>query len=514
MLNQELIDQTKSVLERLTGTVELTFELPAPGSELFEESQSWASSLTGLHPRLVAHQIAGSFTFPTLKISRANGSVAVEFHGLPGGHEYSSLILSILHVHGDAKQPDAGMLQRAQSLQPQAPTTVEVAVSLSCENCPEVVQALSWVALRNPQISLRVIDGGVRPDFVETRSVQAVPAVFIESDMISVGRSNLGQLVETLEKRWGSRHQAVHLGRFDVLVVGGGPAGASAAIYSARKGLKTAILADRIGGQLLETKGIQNMISMTQTEGPKLSADLVQHLRDYPIEILEHRRVQTLTPGEPHHMVLSSGETVEADRVVIATGAQWRRLGVPGEENYIGRGVAFCAHCDGPFFKEKHVAVVGGGNSGVEAALDLAELAHRVDLYEVGASLRADEVLVKKLMSHPKVHVHLQSRLSEVLGDEQKVVGIRWTDAESQTQQMDLDGVFVQIGLKPNTDWVKGILELNGRGEIVVDGRGRTNVPGVYAAGDVTPLPFKQIITAMGDGAKVALSLYEDRMAV
>jgi alkyl hydroperoxide reductase subunit F len=378
------------------------------------------------------------------------------------------------------------------------------------------------MAVLHPDFHHETVDGAVAQAEVEALGIQGVPSVLHGDVLLHSGKSQLLDLLAVLEAAFGKVPEAVRaesLGLFDVAVIGGGPAGASSAIYSARKGLKTAIVAERFGGQLRETKGIENMISVAYTEGAQLAARLSEHVAGYPISVFEHRRVRDIADGgggaagAVKRIRLESGEWLDAKSVIIATGATWRRLGIPGEKEHLGQGVAFCAHCDGPFYKGKRVAVVGGGNSGVEAALDLAGIAEHVTLLEYGERLKADEVLVGKLKALPNARILTRAKSSRVIGDGKKVTGLEYEDLDAgKAQTLDVDGVFVQIGLRPNSGFVKDLVKLTPHGEIHVDAKGRTDVPGIYAAGDVTTIPFKQIVTAMGDGAKVALTAFEDRM--
>jgi alkyl hydroperoxide reductase subunit F len=435
----------------------------------------------------------------------------VSFRGVPGGHEFSSLVLALLNAAGQGKLPDERTRARARRLR--GPAKIRTYVSLSCTNCPDVVQALNLIAILHPEIEHEMVDGGLFPEEVERLAIQGVPAVFVGDELVHSGKSTFLELLSTLEQKLGTLGPVeAAVVDYDVVVVGGGPAGASAAIYSARKGLRTALVADRVGGQLKETLGIENMIGQKYTEGAKLAADLETHLGAYSVELLEHRRVVKLERGDKHELVLESGERVRGDAIVVATGAKWRELQVPGEREYIGRGVAFCPHCDGPFYAGKRVAVVGGGNSGVEAALDLSGIVAEVTLIEYDDELKADAVLVEKLRARPNVRVITQARTSAIRGDGSKVTALEYEDRASGTvRSLELDGVFVQIGLVPNSGFLDGVVERNARGEIVVDDKGRTSTPGIYAAGDVTTIPFKQIVIAMGEGAKVALSAFEDR---
>ena len=450
---------------------------------------------------------------PFFEISNKDGPVGISFRGVPGGHEFTSLVLSVLYADQKGRRPDEMMIQRIKNLK--GPAHLKTYISLSCENCPDVVQSLNLIASLHPEISHEMVDGNMAVSEVESLGLQGVPAVVFDGKLISSGKVSFADLLKILEEVLGTTEikKEIDLGVFDVAVVGGGPAGVTAAIYSVRKGMSTVLIADKIGGQVTETKGIENMISIPYTEGPKLSAQLGEHLRSYPVRVLEHRRVTRLESQSPHRLHLESGETLSARSVIIATGAKWRELGIPGEKEHIGLGVAFCAHCDGPFYKGKKVAVIGGGNSGIEAAIDLAGIASEVVVLEFMENLKADKVLVEKLKNMPNTSIIVNAKTKQVIGDGKKVVGLDYVDRKTeQTKRLDLDGVFVQIGLLPNTQWVKDVVSLSPMGEIVVDAKGRTSVPGIYAAGDVTPIPFKQIVTAMGDGAKVALTAFEDRV--
>ncbi len=516
MLDPATIEQLQTVFGRLENGILLKTapsEHPSQ-AELIEMLQDVAST----SPHIRVEESLPASTAPRFEIHRHTGTTSsptgIAFRGVPGGHEFTSLVLAILHADGKGKLPDEGIIARIRHLK--GPVRLKTYMSLSCENCPEVVQALNLMAALHEDFHHEVVDGAVAQDEITALGIQGVPSVVSGEKLLHSGKSQLLELLEKLEAAFGTRQsapEAIDLGSFDVAVVGGGPAGASAAIYSVRKGLNTVMLAERFGGQLQETKGIENMISVPYTEGVKLSAQLAEHLSQYPVRQLEHRRVKAIVPGQPHRIELESGEHLSARTVIIATGAKWRELGIPGEKEHIGQGVAFCAHCDGPFYKEKRVAVVGGGNSGVEAAIDLAGIATHVTLFEYNASLKADEVLVEKLRSLPNVEIHLRSKSSRVIGDGRKVTGLEYVELETQqTRTVEVDGVFVQIGLLPNTQFLRGLVELTPYGEIVVDTKGRTSVPGIYAAGDVTTIPFKQIVMAMGDGAKAALTAFEDRM--
>lgn len=513
MLDIALKEQLQDVFSKLTGKVTLRAgQSPHAGQEeLLTMLREVASTSDKL--RFEANPASLSEA-PRFEIMGAEGSAAISFRGIPGGHEFSSLVLAILHRDGKGKQPDAGIISRIRALK--GPIRLRTYVSLSCENCPEVVQALNLMATLHPDFQHETIDGAVAQAEVEALGIQGVPSVVHEGQLIHSGKVQLVDLLAKLEEAFGKSSDGLkqqNLGIFDVVVIGGGPAGASAAIYSVRKGLKTAIVAERFGGQLQETKGIENMISMPYTEGAKLSAQLGEHLAKYPVQLFEHRRVSNISGADIKRIALESGETLDAKAVIIATGAKWRRLGIPGEKEHIGQGVAFCAHCDGPFYKGKRVAVVGGGNSGVEAAIDLAGIVQEVTLLEFADRLKADDVLVDKLMRLPNATIITQAKSTRVLGDGKKVHGIEYQDlATKELRSFEVDGIFVQIGLLPNSRFVKDLVELTPSGEIVVDTKGRTNTQGIYAAGDVTTIPFKQIVVAMGDGAKAALTAFEDRL--
>lgn len=439
----------------------------------------------------------------------------IKFRGVPNGHEFTSLLLAILNSDGKGKNiPDEFIVGRVKALK--TPIHLTTYVSLTCTNCPDIVQALNAMATLNPGIYHEMVDGAINQQEVDALKLQGVPAVFADGKLIHVGRGEFGELLSKLEDQYGSVEQKVTSAtpkEYDVAVVGGGPAGVAAAIYSARKGLKVAILAERIGGQVKETIGIENLISVPKTTGEQLSNNLKVHLQDYPVDILEHRKVEKVEVADGKKVLyITGGERIITPALIIATGASWRKLNVSGESEYIGKGVAFCPHCDGPFYKDKHVAVVGGGNSGIEAAIDLAGICSKVTVFEFMEELKADKVLQEKARSLSNVEIILNTQTTEVVGNE-KVSGIRVKDrATEQERIIDLDGIFVQIGLAPNSSVFKDLVHVNRFGEIEVDSHCRTNVAGVYAAGDVTTVPYKQIIIAMGEGAKAALSAFEDRI--
>jgi alkyl hydroperoxide reductase subunit F len=435
----------------------------------------------------------------------------VTFSGIPSGHEFNSLVLALLQSSGTEIKLDesiAGLIANiGQELH------FEVFVSLSCHNCPDVVQALNQFAQMNPNIRTEMIDGGLYPDLIKELDIQGVPSVYLNGELFANGKVDAAELVDKLLQRYPDLVQVAKeatLPLQDVTVIGGGPAGISAAIYAARKGLKVTVIADRIGGQVKDTMAIENLISVPQTTGPELSGALLQHLREYDITLKEHLRVNDIESGDIKHLTLSSGERIDTRTLIVATGARWRELGVPGEKENIGNGVAYCPHCDGPFFKGKDVAVIGGGNSGIEAALDLAGIVKSVTVFEFLPELKADQVLVEQAERRDNITILKNVATKEILASEGKVSAIEYQDrATDEVKQVELAGVFVQIGLVPNSQPVKELVEVTPHGEIVVDAKGQTSVDGIFACGDVTTVPYKQIIISMGEGAKAALAAFE-----
>ena len=450
---------------------------------------------------------------PSFAIVRAGTDVSVRFAGIPLGHEFTSLVLALLQVGGHPSTARDETVRAVEALTDDL--HFETYFSLSCQNCPDVVQALNLMSVLNPRVSHTAIDGALFADEVESRQVMAVPAVFLNGEPWGQGRMTLEEIVDRLDSGAAERRAEELADRdvFDVLVVGGGPAGAAAAIYSARKGISTGVVAERFGDQVLDTLAIENFISVPYTEGPKLAAAMEQHVLDHDVDVMDLQRAARLIPGsdgDPIGVELDNGVVLRSHSVVISTGARWRTMDVPGEAEYRNKGVAYCPHCDGPLFKGKRVAVVGGGNSGVEAAIDLAGIVSHVTLIEFDDQLRADDVLQRKLRSLPNVDVLVSSLTTEVHGDGSTVTGITVRDrVEGSDRLIELDGVFVQIGLLPNTEWLEGTVELSPRREVVIDDHGRTSVPGVFAAGDCTTVPFKQIVIAMGAGATASLSAFD-----
>ena len=447
--------------------------------------------------------------FTLLKNGNATG---ITFRGIPNGHEFTSLLLAILNLDGKGKNfPDEAVCNRVKALK--GPIHLVTYVSLTCTNCPDVVQALNAMATLNPAITHEMVDGALYQDEVDALKIQGVPSVFADGKLLHVGR---GELLAKLEEQYGIDDTKAmnEVKEYDVIVAGGGPAGVSSAIYSVRKGLRVAIVAERIGGQVKETVGIENLISVPKTTGNELANNLKTHLLRYPVDLLEHRKIEKVEVlGKQKIVTTSVGEKFLAPALIIATGASWRKLNVPGEAEHIGRGVAFCPHCDGPFYKGKHVAVVGGGNSGIEAAIDLAGICSKVTVFEFMNELKADSVLQDRLKSLPNVEVFVSSQTTEVIGNGDKLTALRIKDRKTEEERLvELDGVFVQIGLSANSSVFRDIVETNRPGEIMIDAHCRTNVTGIYAAGDVSTVPYKQIIISMGEGAKAALSAFDDRV--
>ncbi|MYM41831.1 alkyl hydroperoxide reductase subunit F [Duganella qianjiadongensis] len=509
MLDASLKTQLKAYLEKVVQPIELVAALDS--SAKAQEMEALLQDIVSLSDKITLVKRADpGVRLPSFSINRAGSDIGVRFAGVPMGHEFTSLVLALLQVGGHTIKFDDAVIEQIRNLD--GDYAFETFISLSCHNCPEVVQALNAMAVINPRIKVTTIDGGVFPQEVEARQIMAVPMMFLNGEHFGQGRSSVEEILAKLDTNAGAR-QAAEMNKkevFDVLIVGGGPAGAAAAIYAARKGIRTGVVAERFGGQVLDTLAIENFISVKETEGPKFAVALEQHVKEYAVDIMNTQRAARLLPGKVIEVQTASGATLKAKSVILATGARWREINVPGEKEYRNHGVAYCPHCDGPLFKGKRVAVIGGGNSGVEAAIDLAGLVQHVTLIEFGAELRADAVLQRKLRSLPNVTVIVSAQTTEIHGDGKIVNGLSYTDRVSgEAKRIDLEGVFVQIGLVPNTEWLKGTVALSRHGEIEIDSRGQTSVPGVFAAGDVTTVPYKQIIIATGEGAKAALSAFD-----
>ncbi|GAB3460552.1 alkyl hydroperoxide reductase subunit F [Massilia terrae] len=509
MLDASLKEQLQAYLQRVVQPIELVASLDASPKaaemkELLHEIAALSDKITVLESN------DDTLRKPSFAIKRAGSDVAVRFAGIPMGHEFTSLVLALLQVGGHPIKFDDAVIEQIKNLD--GDFEFEAYISLSCHNCPEVVQALNSMSIINPRIKITSIDGGVFPDEVEARQILAVPMLFLNGEYFGQGRASVEEILAKLDTAGGAR-RAAELSKqepFDVLIVGGGPAGAAAAIYAARKGIRTGVVADRFGGQVLDTLAIENFVSMKETDGPRFAIALEEHVKHYEVEIMNTQRASKLVPGKMIEVQTESGAVLKTKSVILATGARWREINVPGEKEYRNHGVAYCPHCDGPLFKGKRVAVVGGGNSGVEAAIDLAGIVAHVTLIEFGDALRADAILVKKLKSLANVDIITSAQTTGIHGDGKKVNGLSYTDRNSgASRKLELEGVFVQIGLVPNTEFLKGTVELSRFGEIEVNARGETSVPGIFAAGDVTTVPFKQIVIAVGEGAKASLSAFD-----
>ncbi|MFN4135521.1 MAG: alkyl hydroperoxide reductase subunit F [Novosphingobium sp.] len=511
VLDSATTAQLKAYLGNLRRPIELvaTLDDSAKSAEL----RSLIEEIAAQSAQVTARFDGTDARVPSFAIRADEGRAEAVFAGLPMGHEFTSLILALLHVGGHPPKEDADLVEQVRSLD--GPLHFETFFSLTCQNCPDVVQALNIMAALNPNVTHVAIDGALFKDEVERRQIMAVPTVFLNGQPFGSGRMDLSQIVAKLDTNASARaaEKIAAKAPFDVLVVGGGPAGAAAAIYAARKGIRTGVVAERFGGQVLDTMGIENFISVQHTEGPRLVAQLEAHVKDYEVDVMNLQTAASLVPAGAdglHEVRLENGASLKAKTLILSTGARWRQMGVPGEEEYRNRGVAYCPHCDGPLFKGKRTAVIGGGNSGVEAAIDLAGIVAHVTLIEFDSQLRADAVLQDKLRSLPNVTIITSALTTEVLGDGNRVTGLVYKDRQSEeVHTIELEGIFVQIGLVPNTEWLKGTVALSGRGEIEIDARGATSIPGIFAAGDATTVPYKQIIIAMGEGSKAALSAFD-----
>lgn len=509
MLDANLVNQLKAYLEKITQPIELVASLDDGEKSL--ELRKLLKQITEQSDKIhYREETESNERKPSFKINRVGTDISVAFAGIPLGHEFASLVLALLQVGGHTIKFDESTVKQIQGLE--GDLVFETYYSLSCQNCPDVVQALNAMAVINPNIRHIAIDGATNQEEVAQREVMSVPAVYLNGEPFHYGRASAEELLAKLDAGDSEAQAAAFNERepYDVLIVGGGPAGAAAAVYAARKGIRTGVVAERFGGQVLDTMSIENYISVIETNGPSFATALEEHVKTYDVDIMNLQRAEELIPGEQIQLRLSHGGVLKAKSVILATGARWRELGVEGEQEYRNRGVAYCPHCDGPLYKGKDVAVVGGGNSGVEAAIDLAGIVKSVTLIEYGDQLRADEVLQRKVRSLPNVTVLTEAQTTKVLGDGSKVTGLQYTDRATGTQHdISLDGVFVQIGLIPNTEWLKGAVDLSPYGEIEVNDRAQTSVNGVFAAGDATTVPYKQIVIAAGQGATAALSAFD-----
>lgn len=508
MLDNTIKTQLKAYLEKLQRPIELVATLN--DSAKAQEMRGLLSDIAELSSQVSLREEGNAPLRPSFAIGLPGEAPRIHFAGLPMGHEFTSLVLALLQTGGHPPKVDTSVIEAIKAL----PGTFkfETFISLTCHNCPDVVQALNLMAVLNPGISSTMIDGAMFQAEVNQRQIMAVPTIFLNGEEFGQGRLTIEEIIAKLDTGSAARDAEKINAKeaFDVLVIGGGPAGASAAIYAARKGIRTGLLAERFGGQVMDTLGIENFISVKATDGPKLVAGLEEHVKDYAVDVMNLQRAAQLIPGDLIEIKLENGASVKSKSVILATGARWREMNVPGEQEYRGKGVAYCPHCDGPLFKGKRVAVIGGGNSGVEAAIDLAGIVGHVTLLEFDGQLRADAVLQRKLNSLPNVTVITKALSTEVTGDGSKVNGLLYKDRNTdEMQRIDLEGIFVQIGLLPNTDWLKAAVNLSNRGEIEIDAKGQTSVPGVFAAGDCTTVPYKQIIIAMGAGATASLSAFD-----
>lgn len=512
MLDAAIKGQLKAYLERLQRPIELVAALD--DSAKGQEMRSLLNDILESSDKVSLRETSSFARVPSFAVGLPGETPRIHFAGLPMGHEFTSLVLALLQTGGHPPKVEPAIIDQIKALP--GDFKFETYISLSCHNCPDVVQALNLMAVLNPNVTSTMIDGALFQDEVNARQIMAVPTTYLNDAEFGAGRMLIEEILAKVDTGAAAR-AAEELGKkaaFDVLVVGGGPAGAAAAIYAARKGIRTGVVAERFGGQVMDTLGIENFISVPYTEGPKLVASLEQHVKEYDVDVMNLQRASKLIPASEQGgliaLELENGARLQAKTVILSTGARWREMNVPGEKEYKAKGVCFCPHCDGPLFKGKRVAVIGGGNSGVEAAIDLAGIVAHVTLLEFADTLRADAVLQSKLNSLPNVTVIKSAQTTEVTGDGQKVNGLRYKDRlTGEEKQVELEGIFVQIGLLPNTDWLKGSVELSKFGEIVIDAKGQTSVPGVFAAGDCTTTPYKQIIIAMGSGATASLSAFD-----
>ncbi len=512
MLDADLKQQLTAYLQRVTQPFEIVATLDE--SESSREMLGLLQDVAALSDKISLATNGTDARRPSFSLQRVGTQNSLRFAAIPLGHEFTSLVLALLWTGGHPPKVEPEVIEQIKALD--SDLNFEIYMSLSCHNCPDVVQALSLMAIYNPKVKTVVIDGGLFQDEVKSRDIMAVPAVYLNGQHFNSGRITVEELLAKLDTGAAARDAAKLSARdpFDVLVVGGGPAGSAAAVYAARKGIRTGVVAERFGGQVNDTLAIENFISVMHTEGPKFASALEAHVRAYDVDIMNLQRVAKILPashlGGYITVEMENGGVLKSRSVVLSTGARWRNVGVPGEQEYKNKGVAYCPHCDGPLFKGKRVAVIGGGNSGIEAAIDLAGIVSHVTVLEFADQLRADAVLVSKLRSLPNVDIHTNAQTTELTGDGNKLNGITWTNrGTGESHHVELEGVFVQIGLVPNTEFLKGSVELSRSGEIVVDAKGHTNVPGVFAAGDATTVPYKQIIIATGEGAKAALSAFD-----
>ncbi len=512
MLDANMKQQLGTYLNNLRNPIEL--QVSVNDSPKSKELETLAREIAELNDQIsltVTNEKIGGRS-PVMTVAKAGSEARVAFAGVPMGHEFTSLVLALLQAGSHPSKEDQALQDQAKSLT--RTLNFEVYVSLSCHNCPDVVQAVNLMAALNPNVTATMIDGGVFPDEVKERNIMAVPSLYLNGEVLANGKMTLAEILNKVDDDADAKAAAAMADKdpFDVLVVGGGPAGASAAIYAARKGIRTGLVAERFGGQVSDTVGIENFISVPYTEGPKLVAHLEEHVKEYDVDVMKTQKAVAVrkTDSGLTEVELANGAVLAGKSVILATGARWREMNVPGEQEYKAKGVCFCPHCDGPLFKGKRVAVIGGGNSGIEAAIDLAGLVEHVTVLEFSDVLRADAVLVKKAEATANIDIIKMAMTTEVIGDGERVTAIKYQDRNTgESHVIELAGIFVQIGLVPNTEFLKGTVELTERGEIIIDGHGQTNVPGVFAAGDCTNVAYKQIIISMGAGATAALGSFD-----
>ena len=509
MLDTNIKTQLKAYFEKIESPIilEATLDDSTQSAQMLELLNEVAEQTT----KITVKTSGSSKNIPSFTVGKVDEVARIAFSGLPMGHEMTSFILAILQASGYPPKVEQDIIESIKGLE--GKKRFQTFISLSCHNCPDVVQALNLMAALNPHIEHEMIDGALFQGLVDQYQIMAVPTVILNGEVFGQGRMSVEEIAAKLDANSSARDAEKFSAKaaYDSLIIGGGPAGASAAIYSARKGIRTGVIAQRFGGQVADTVGIENFISVKETEGPKLVMALEQHVKEYEVDVMNLQTAKSLgKTGDEITITLENGAVLKSKTVILSTGARWREMNVPGEHEYRGKGVAYCPHCDGPLYKGKRVAVIGGGNSGVEAAIDLAGIVNHVTLIEFDTKLRADAVLQKKMYSMPNVTVITNALSKEVLGADGKVTTLRYEDrANNQMHDITLEGIFVQIGLLPNTDWLKGVIDLSPRGEVIIDQKGETSMPGVFAAGDCTTVPFKQIIIAMGEGAKASLSAFD-----
>lgn len=515
MLDQTMKTQLKAYLDNLKTEVHLVLSLDDSDTAL--KLNALANDIASLNDKVTVIEDQGAnIRKPIMQVVNPNKGTTIGFAGLPMGHEFTSLVLALLHSGGHPMKLESDVIDQIAKLEGEQ--NFEVYISLSCQNCPDVVQALNMMAAINPNITTTMIDGAAFQAEVTERNIMAVPSVYLNGELFTQGRISLAEILGKLDTGSAAKEAAALNEKepYEVLVVGGGPAGASAAIYAARKGIRTGVVAERFGGQVMDTMAIENFISVKETQGPKLAAALEEHVKEYEVDIINQQKANNLVSAEQNedgyiHVELESGATLKSRTVILSTGARWREMNVQGEQEYRNKGVAYCPHCDGPLFKGKKVAVIGGGNSGIEAAIDLAGLVKHVTVLEFSDTLRADQVLVNKANSMGNITIIKHAQTTEVIGDGTRVTALNYNDRETgESKTIELAGIFVQIGLVPNSEFLKGSgVDLSSRGEIEVSSKGETSIPGVFAAGDVTTVPYKQIIIAMGEGSKASLGAFD-----